>query len=222
MKLLTEQFRVATTVVGEGGAVSFTKHGKTVEADGSRPILDEAEEAGTFGVYGPGATDPSLPAAAAPAAPAAAAVGRRLSLVGRAHGEVGGTVGALVGLVPAAPEAPDAGLPDVDSGLPGKPAGAGPLGPEPVREAAAPAATAPPARAAGAADPDVSWLPAAAVMPVGPELARSLAAFFSESRVCWTTPGMLEISRGSVASSATNIGSTSPPSLASSSPVSSP
>ena len=48
MKLLTEQFRVATTVVGEGGAVSFTKHGKTVEADGSRPILDEAEEAGVL------------------------------------------------------------------------------------------------------------------------------------------------------------------------------
>jgi ferredoxin len=48
MKLLTEQFRVATTVVGEGGTVSFTKHGKDVEADGSRPILDEAEEAGVL------------------------------------------------------------------------------------------------------------------------------------------------------------------------------
>ena len=48
MKLLTEQFRVATTVVGEGGTVSFTQHGKTVEADGSRPILDEAEEVGVL------------------------------------------------------------------------------------------------------------------------------------------------------------------------------
>jgi ferredoxin-NADP reductase len=48
MKLLTEQFRVATTVVGEGGTVSFTKNGTTVEADGSRPILDEAEEAGVL------------------------------------------------------------------------------------------------------------------------------------------------------------------------------
>jgi len=48
MKLLTEQFRVATTVVGEGGTVSFSKNGTTVEADGSRPILDEAEEAGVL------------------------------------------------------------------------------------------------------------------------------------------------------------------------------
>jgi stearoyl-CoA 9-desaturase NADPH oxidoreductase len=48
LKLLTEQFRVATVAVGEGGTVSFTKNGTTVEADGSRPILDEAEEAGVL------------------------------------------------------------------------------------------------------------------------------------------------------------------------------
>lgn len=48
LKLLTEQFRVANLVVGEGGTVSFTKNGTTIEADGSRPILDEAEEAGVL------------------------------------------------------------------------------------------------------------------------------------------------------------------------------
>jgi ferredoxin-NADP reductase len=48
MELLTEQFRVATVVTGEGGTVSFTKNGAIVEADGSRPILDEAEDAGVL------------------------------------------------------------------------------------------------------------------------------------------------------------------------------
>lgn len=49
LQLLTEQFRVATTLVaGEGGTVSFLKNGTVVEADGSRPILDEAEEAGVL------------------------------------------------------------------------------------------------------------------------------------------------------------------------------
>jgi ferredoxin len=48
MKLLTEQFRVATLVAGEGGTVSFTQNGTTLEADGSRPILDEAEDAGVL------------------------------------------------------------------------------------------------------------------------------------------------------------------------------
>ncbi len=48
VELLTEQFRVATLVAGEGGTVSFGKTGTTVEADGSRPILDEAEEAGVL------------------------------------------------------------------------------------------------------------------------------------------------------------------------------
>ena len=47
------------------------------------------------------------------------------------------------------------------------------------------------------------------ITPPRPASTASLAAFFSESRVCWTTPGIVEISRGSVASSATNIGSTS-------------
>jgi len=48
LKLLTEQFRVATLAVGEGGTVSFTKNDVSVEADGSRPILDEAEDAGVL------------------------------------------------------------------------------------------------------------------------------------------------------------------------------
>ena len=46
LQLFTEQFRVATLVAGEGGAVTFTKNGTVVEADGARPILDQAEEAG--------------------------------------------------------------------------------------------------------------------------------------------------------------------------------
>jgi ferredoxin-NADP reductase len=48
IELLTEQFRVATLVTGDGGTVSFTKNGATLEADGSRPILDEAEDAGVL------------------------------------------------------------------------------------------------------------------------------------------------------------------------------
>jgi ferredoxin-NADP reductase len=48
LELLTEQFRVATLVAGEGGTVSFTESGTTIEADGSRPILDEAEDAGVL------------------------------------------------------------------------------------------------------------------------------------------------------------------------------
>jgi ferredoxin-NADP reductase len=47
LKLLTEQFRVATLAVGDGGTVTFT-NGTKVESDGSRPILDEAEEAGVL------------------------------------------------------------------------------------------------------------------------------------------------------------------------------
>jgi ferredoxin-NADP reductase len=47
MELLTEQFRVATLVTGEGGTVRFA-NGTIVEADGSRSILDEAEEAGVL------------------------------------------------------------------------------------------------------------------------------------------------------------------------------
>jgi ferredoxin-NADP reductase len=47
LQLLTEQFRVATIVAGEGGTVRFA-NGTLVEADGSRSILDEAEEAGVL------------------------------------------------------------------------------------------------------------------------------------------------------------------------------
>ena len=48
LKLLTEQFRVTTLAVGEGGTVSFANTGTTVEASGSRPILEEAEDAGVL------------------------------------------------------------------------------------------------------------------------------------------------------------------------------
>ena len=46
--LLTEQFRVATVVAGEGGTVPFDRSGTTVDADGSTPILDAAEDAGVL------------------------------------------------------------------------------------------------------------------------------------------------------------------------------
>src|SRR4051794_26011012 len=46
LSLLTEQFRAATVVVGEGGTVSFSRSGTTVEAGGATPILDAAEDAG--------------------------------------------------------------------------------------------------------------------------------------------------------------------------------
>ena len=51
LPLLTEQFRVATVVTGEGGTVSFagpTGAGTVVEADGGTPILDAAEDAGVL------------------------------------------------------------------------------------------------------------------------------------------------------------------------------
>ncbi len=48
LELFTEQFRVTTLVAGEGGTVRFTENGTTFEADGSRPILDQAEEAGVL------------------------------------------------------------------------------------------------------------------------------------------------------------------------------
>jgi ferredoxin-NADP reductase len=48
LTLLTEQFRLATLVVGEGGTLSFTESGTVVEAAGDRPILGEAEEAGVL------------------------------------------------------------------------------------------------------------------------------------------------------------------------------
>ncbi|KQT92359.1 stearoyl-CoA 9-desaturase [Marmoricola sp. Leaf446] len=48
LELLTEQFRVATLVTGEGGTVSFDKSGIALEATGDRPILDQAEDAGVL------------------------------------------------------------------------------------------------------------------------------------------------------------------------------
>jgi len=47
LPLLTEQFRVATVVPGEGGTVTFT-NGVTIDADGATPILDAAEDAGVL------------------------------------------------------------------------------------------------------------------------------------------------------------------------------
>ena len=48
LPLFTEQFRTARIVAGEGGTISFDRAGTTVEADGSTPILDAAEEAGVL------------------------------------------------------------------------------------------------------------------------------------------------------------------------------
>jgi len=48
LPLLTEQFRVATIVVGDGGRVTFENAGTTVEADGATPILDAGEAAGVL------------------------------------------------------------------------------------------------------------------------------------------------------------------------------
>ncbi len=44
------------------------------------------------------------------------------------------------------------------------------------------------------------------ITPPSPAAAASAAAFRSESRVCWTTPGIDEIGCGSEAPSRTNIG----------------
>jgi ferredoxin-NADP reductase len=48
LALQTEQFRLTNLVVGEGGPVTFTGTGTTVEASGDRPILEQAEEAGVL------------------------------------------------------------------------------------------------------------------------------------------------------------------------------
>jgi ferredoxin-NADP reductase len=48
LPLLTEQFRVATVVAGEGGSVTFSKSRTTVEADGGTPLLDAGESAGVL------------------------------------------------------------------------------------------------------------------------------------------------------------------------------
>jgi stearoyl-CoA 9-desaturase NADPH oxidoreductase len=47
-RLYTERFRPTVLVTGEGGTVSFTRNGATVEAGGATPILDAAEEAGVL------------------------------------------------------------------------------------------------------------------------------------------------------------------------------
>ncbi|GAA2133692.1 ferredoxin reductase [Nocardioides bigeumensis] len=46
LTLFTEQFRAARIVAGDGGRVVFDKTGLTVEGDGTRPILEIAEDAG--------------------------------------------------------------------------------------------------------------------------------------------------------------------------------
>jgi ferredoxin-NADP reductase len=48
LPLLTEQFRVATVTAGEGGSVTFSRSGTTVDADGSTPLLDAGESAGVL------------------------------------------------------------------------------------------------------------------------------------------------------------------------------
>ena len=45
-RLYTERFRPTVLVTGEGGTVSFSTSGTTLEADGATPILDAAENAG--------------------------------------------------------------------------------------------------------------------------------------------------------------------------------
>ena len=47
-QLYTERFRPRVLVTGEGGTVTFTATGTTVEGDGATPILDAAEEAGVL------------------------------------------------------------------------------------------------------------------------------------------------------------------------------
>ncbi|MCW2757119.1 MAG: Oxidoreductase FAD-binding domain protein [Nocardioidaceae bacterium] len=48
LELFTEQFRVATRVTGEGGTISYSKTGTTVDADGATPLLDAGEGAGVL------------------------------------------------------------------------------------------------------------------------------------------------------------------------------
>ncbi|MGC4110061.1 MAG: ferredoxin reductase [Nocardioides sp.] len=48
LPLYTEQFRVATVATGEGGPVTFSRSGVEVDCAGSRPILEQAEEAGVL------------------------------------------------------------------------------------------------------------------------------------------------------------------------------
>jgi ferredoxin-NADP reductase len=46
--LHTERFRPSVVVVGDGGEVTFSTTGKTVDADGATPLLDVGEEAGVL------------------------------------------------------------------------------------------------------------------------------------------------------------------------------
>ncbi|GAA2832009.1 NADPH oxidoreductase [Kitasatospora paracochleata] len=47
-RLHTERFRPRTVVAGDGGAVTFSATGRTVDADGATPLLDIGEEAGVL------------------------------------------------------------------------------------------------------------------------------------------------------------------------------
>ncbi|MEV7726280.1 ferredoxin reductase [Streptomyces sp. NPDC087917] len=47
-RLHTERFRPGVVVTGDGGAVTFSTSGKTVDADGATPLLDVGEEAGVL------------------------------------------------------------------------------------------------------------------------------------------------------------------------------
>lgn len=48
LTLATEQFRAARVVAGEGGTIAFDRTGTQVAGDGTRPILDIAEDAGVL------------------------------------------------------------------------------------------------------------------------------------------------------------------------------
>lgn len=48
LDLFTEQFRATVLAGGEGGTITFRRAGTALEADGSTPILDAAEEAGVL------------------------------------------------------------------------------------------------------------------------------------------------------------------------------
>jgi ferredoxin-NADP reductase len=47
-RLHTERFRASSLVTGEGGSVTFTRQGTTVQAGGATPILDAGEGAGVL------------------------------------------------------------------------------------------------------------------------------------------------------------------------------
>ncbi|MFD3538378.1 ferredoxin reductase [Streptomyces sp. NPDC058662] len=47
-RLHTERFRPGIVVAGDGGEVTFSTTGKTVDADGATPLLDVGEEAGVL------------------------------------------------------------------------------------------------------------------------------------------------------------------------------